>query len=54
MYARPVLQKFGTFRELTQLGNDGLSDGATFNGVPTSDGCLTGGVPDRCPTATAS
>lgn len=50
MYARPVLQKFGTFRELTQLGNEGLSDGATFTGVPT-DGCLTGGVPNGCPTA---
>lgn len=51
MYARPVLQKFGTFRELTKLGNEGASDGATFQGIGTSVGCETGGVPDNCPTA---
>lgn len=51
MYDRPTLQKFGTFRELTKLGNDGASDGATVHGIGTSDGCLTGGFPNNCPTA---
>jgi hypothetical protein len=55
MYSKPTLEKFGTFRELTQLGFFNASDGASGWGV-TSPGCggLDGSGPD-CPAgATAS
>lgn len=40
MYEKPVLQKYGTFRELTQLGMNGSTDGAAILGI-TSPGCST-------------
>lgn len=48
MYEQPTLKKFGTFRELTRLGNDGLSDGATVQGI---SGCIVEGREIGCPTA---
>jgi hypothetical protein len=33
MYQKPILQTFGTFRELTQAGCSGMSDGRTFEGT---------------------
>jgi hypothetical protein len=33
MYQKPQLERFGTFRELTLLGNNGNTDGQTFMGV---------------------
>ena len=55
MYQKPTVQKFGTFRNLTQAGCTGESDGQTYMGsgpsvgnVPrvtngTTDFCFTGG-----------
>lgn len=40
MYEKPVLRKFGTFRELTQLGLNLNSDGASICGI-SSSGCST-------------
>ena len=37
MYQKPVLQKFGTFRDLTRIGFTGSSDGASVLG-PRSSG----------------
>jgi hypothetical protein len=48
VYQKPTLMRFGSFRELTQLGNDGASDGASFQGI-SSPGCSTDGVPQDCP-----
>jgi hypothetical protein len=31
-YQKPALQRFGTFRELTQLGLGGIFDGSTIIG----------------------
>ena len=40
MYRKPQLEKFGTFRELTQIGFSGASDGFTIIGPNTSaNGC---------------
>lgn len=33
MYRKPTLERFGTFRELTQVGFQGASDGVTFQGA---------------------
>lgn len=35
MYVKPVLQKFGSFRDLTRIGFTGSSDGASVLG-PTA------------------
>ena len=32
MYKKPELEKFGTFRELTQIGIVGVTDGYTITG----------------------
>lgn len=32
MYEKPVLQKFGSFRDLTRIGFTGSSDGASILG----------------------
>jgi len=42
MYQKPTVQKFGTFRSLTQAGCTGSSDGATFYGTT---GPSVGSVP---------
>lgn len=51
LYQKPILQKFGTFRELTQFGESGASDGFAIRGIGTSPGCSSGGFDYRCPTA---
>ncbi len=33
VYSKPRVERFGTFRELTQQGFQGATDGITFNGV---------------------
>jgi hypothetical protein len=33
MYQKPTVERFGTFRDLTQQGFNGNNDGITFNGV---------------------
>ena len=51
MYTKPSVEKFGTFRELTQAGCTGSSDGRTFNGGDTSVGStprVTNGTTDFC------
>lgn len=45
MYSKPKLEKFGSFRELTQLGSDADGDGGFFgigngcNAIPYGAGC---------------
>jgi hypothetical protein len=40
MYQKPVLQRFGTFRELTQIGLNNATDGGSIFGI-SSSGCST-------------
>lgn len=40
MYQKPVLEKFGSFRELTQWGFQNASDGGSIFGIG-SPGCTT-------------
>ena len=40
MYEKPVLQRFGTFRELTQIGFNNATDGGSIFGI-SSPGCST-------------
>lgn len=40
MYEKPTLQRFGTFRELTLLGLNSSTDGASIFGIG-SPGCST-------------
>ena len=42
MYQQPTVQRFGTFRDLTQAGCSGMTDGETFKGVT---GPSVGNVP---------
>ena len=35
MYQKPALQRFGTFRDLTQAGCVGASDGFAVEGIGT-------------------
>ena len=52
MYRKPKLERFGSFRELTQLGLDAEGDGGVYIGLiastPSADGCnlnqYTGGL----------
>jgi hypothetical protein len=54
MYTKPTVTEFGTFRELTQAGCSGMSDGRTFTGdsaAGTSVGStprITSGTTDYC------
>ena len=51
MYEKPVVQKFGTFRDLTRAGCTGPSDSRTFDGSGPSVGNLprtTDGTTDYC------
>lgn len=47
MYQKPSLQRFGSFRELTQLGIRDNTDGASFLGIG-SPGCSTLGIEIGC------
>lgn len=58
-YQKPTVEKFGSFRDLTLLGLNQSTDGASIFGVVSSPGCSTtwGGKEYRigCPVdATAS
>lgn len=33
MYERPTLERYGGFRQLTQLGSVGASDGCSISGI---------------------
>jgi hypothetical protein len=41
MYQKPVLEKFGHFRDLTRLGLSSSTDGFSVIGIGTSPGCQT-------------
>jgi hypothetical protein len=50
MYQKPKVERFGTFRELTQIGFNGSTDGFTICGIGTGND-LCGGPErpcDRC------
>jgi len=67
MYQKPALEKFGTFRDLTQWGFASASDGGSIFGI-SSNGCSTrigrrtlnigcptsGGSPGQGPVRTSS
>lgn len=36
MYSKPKVERFGTFRELTQVGFNGTTDGFTICGIGAS------------------
>lgn len=42
LYEKPEVQKFGSFRSLTQIGFNNASDGATALGIGNGEGCYTG------------
>ncbi len=43
MYSKPTLERFGTFRELTQFGSDFTqSDLLSMGGTPNDDSCNRG------------
>jgi hypothetical protein len=52
MYHKPRVQRFGTVRELTQVGFTGASDGYTITGPVTGNGDNYCGAPGGavCPT----
>lgn len=41
-YQKPVLQRFGTLRELTRSGALGVGDGSTICGAPCECSVLAG------------
>jgi hypothetical protein len=49
MYRKPKVERFGTFRDLTLIGNQGSADGMFVAGVsPDGDNCdLTAGTPQQ-------
>lgn len=53
MYRKPQLEKFGTFRELTQWGLRSATDGGSIWGIG-SPGCSTFGFEIGCPSDQAS
>ena len=51
MYQKPSVERFGSFRDLTQAGCTGVSDGASFLGSGPSTGDtprITSGTTDYC------
>jgi len=40
-YQKPTVEKFGAFRDLTLLGLNSSTDGASIFGVVSSPGCQT-------------
>lgn len=51
MYEKPRMQRFGTFRELTQAGITGSCDGYTVTNSTTgvaTDGTTWNSTPGRC------
>ena len=52
MYQKPRVERFGTFRELTQVGFTGTSDGATLcgNGTTGNEFCFKNPNDPSCRT----
>jgi hypothetical protein len=48
MYEKPKLQRFGTFRDLTQAGCEGALDGRVVEGIGTSVGSQPNATADFC------
>ena len=48
MYQKPSLQRFGTFRDLTQAGCQGALDGRVVEGIGTSTGSQPNATADFC------
>jgi hypothetical protein len=48
MYQKPALQVFGTFRDLTQAGCEGATDGRVVDGIGSSVGSLPNATADFC------
>jgi len=48
-YQTPKVQRFGSFRELTQVGANGANDILAVAGTPS--GCHPGGDPTDCRTS---
>ena len=49
MYQKPKVERFGTFRELTQVGFNGTTDGFTICGNNGGTGNeLCSGTPEEC------
>lgn len=48
MYTKPQLDRFGTFRDLTQAGCQGALDGRIVEGVGTSTGSQINATADFC------
>ncbi|HLB09432.1 MAG TPA: lasso RiPP family leader peptide-containing protein [Gemmatimonadaceae bacterium] len=46
MYQKPKVERFGTFRELTQVGFNGTTDGFTICGVNGGTGNELCNLPD--------
>lgn len=53
MYQKPKVERFGTFRELTQIGLQGSSDGFTICGIGGTGNNFCGG-PDSPPCRVGS
>lgn len=58
MYHTPRVQRYGTFRDLTQAGCMGVSDGETYKGTtgPSTGNTprITSGTTDYCFTSAGS
>lgn len=49
LYRKPVVEKFGSFRQLTQLGFNSSSDGASIFATIDGSNCYTEGDKMICP-----
>ena len=49
MYEKPRVERFGTFRELTQVGFTGASDGFCIKGIGTGNDLCGGPNGPPCP-----
>ena len=49
MYQKPKVERFGTFRELTQIGLQGSSNGYTICGIGGTGNNFCGTPDNPCP-----
>lgn len=49
VYQKPKVERFGTFRELTQIGLQGSSDGYTICGIGGTGNNFCGTPDNPCP-----
>ena len=54
MYQKPKVERFGTFRELTQVGFNGTTDGFTICGIGGGTGNELCGGPNSPPCRNGS